>query len=180
MRSLNALESKSYVKTDAVWTVFMGEVLKRVGEETDCYVAMKRTITEEDEYSGEYLGIDAWFINNTDYDDWDNEGWDLPVLPSVVVELENSDVLNQITYDLWKILCIRAPVRVLICYQGKPDKIESLRRHLEGIIQRGGLMKDAGGELFVIIGDGSVSEESEWGEYFKMFEWRYDGLKIYR
>lgn len=179
MKSLKTLENESYGKTDAGWTTFIGKVLKEVGRETRCYVAMKYTITEENEHSGEYLGIDAWFIDNADFDDWDNDNWDPPVLPSAVAELENSYDLNQITYDLWKMLCIRAPVRVLICYQSKADEVKSLRMRLEDVIQQRGLMKGAGGELLVIIGNDSVSEESEWSEYFKVFEWRYDGLETY-
>ncbi len=177
VKSLIKLEDESDVKTDTEWTGFMGKVINEVGKETNCYVAMLNKVSEEDEYSGEYLNIDAFFIDNREYENWNTEDWDPPVLPSAVVELENAYDNEKITYCLWKVLCIRAPVRVLICYQGRTDAIEKLRKHLEGVIWQGSLMKGTEGDLLVIIGDDSKGGESEWSEYFNVFEWRNDRLE---
>lgn len=176
MKSLIELGNESYVKTDTEWTKFMGKVINEVGKKTNCYVAMRRKDSEKDEYSGEYLNIDAVFIDNREYNDWNIKDWDPPVLPSAVVELENDYDYGKITYCLWKILCVRAPVRVLICYQGEIDDIASLRKHLEDVIWQGSLMKDTDGDLLVIIGDDSRGNQSEWSEYFNMFEWQNDRL----
>ncbi|MGE5444222.1 MAG: hypothetical protein ACM3SR_06395 [Ignavibacteriales bacterium] len=72
MRFLKSPENDRYYGiTDLQWTIFMGKmgkVLERVGREIECDVAMRRDITKKDEYSGEYLNIDAMFTDNQE--DW--------------------------------------------------------------------------------------------------------------
>ena len=84
--------------------------------------------------------------------------------------------INKITYCAWKILCVRAPIRVLICYQKSMDKILSLSKHLEDVIWQRGLLKGDDGELLVIIGNDKKGD-SNWEDYFSIFEWRNDGLE---
>lgn len=178
MESLKALENKNcWGKGDVEWTICMGKVLERVGKEIECDVTMRRNITKKDAYSGEYLNIDAMFTDNQE--DWNEEDWNPLVLPSVVVELENDYGGKQITYCLWKILCIRAEIRVLICYQDATNKINCLKTRLEEVITERELMKGEDSELLVIIGDDSKNEYSEWNEYFKVFEWRNGRLETH-
>jgi hypothetical protein len=83
---------------------------------------------------------------------------------------------------LWKILCVRAPIRALICYQDDSKKILKLKRHLEEIIRQGKLMKEEKESLFIIIGDDSKTKEIEAGKYtwrrkplsnvFHVYEWK--------
>ena len=171
-------------KYDTRWTTFMQKVMDGIAEEMNCHVARIRP--ENKKESGEYLNIDAVFIDNAKYDlieeygfiekkEWDN--WDSFVLPRAVVELENSYDIKKIAYCLWKILWIRAPVRVLICYQEDKDKVKTLKQHLEDVIQRGKLVKETDGDLLVVIGDESVGDEASWGEYFTVFEWRNNRLE---
>jgi len=98
------------------------------------------------------------------------------VLPAAVVELENNFDINKITYCLWKILCVRAPIRALICYQKGMDNVISLTKSLEDIIWQRGLLKGDSGDLFVIVGNDKKGE-SDWGDYFSVFEWRSDRLE---
>lgn len=162
--------------TDAQWTEFMKGVMDSVGKKMNCYVARLRPGNKD--FSGEYLNIDAVFIDNAEYDLVRSGGkWDPFVLPRAVVELENSYDIGRISYALWKILCIRAPIRVLICYQKSADKIASLKQRLETVIWQGSLMKGTDGDLLIIIGDDSAEAKMPLEEYFSVFEWRNDRLE---
>jgi hypothetical protein len=162
--------------TDSEWTEFLGGVLDRVAKKMNCEVARRRLKNKEG--SGEYFNIDAVFIDKSEYDYIEEDiEWDPFVLPRTVVELENSYDFQKISYCLWKIFCIRAPIRVLICYQDNSTKIQSLKRHLENVIWQENLTKGDSGDLLVIVGDDSKEDESEWNEYFNIFEWRNDRLE---
>ena len=93
------------------WTEFMGRILDVVGQWMNCVVVRSRQKSIKEDPSGEYLDIDAFYLDKADYDlpigIGDDE--DPFVLPAAVVELENSLDFNQITYCLWKTLCVRAP-----------------------------------------------------------------------
>lgn len=155
------------------WTEFMMRVMRRTGEKIGCHVAGKNI--NEKKSSGEYLNIDAMFIDLSAYLKWASKDYDPPVLPSVVVELENQYDLNWIIYCLWKVVCVRAKVKVLICYQANREKVEFLRRKLETITKNNKLMENTSAELFVIIGDDS---NKRWEDYFTTFEWRNHQLVI--
>lgn len=161
---------------DPEWTEFMRDVMDGVGKKMNCYVARLRPGNKE--FSGEYFNIDAVFIDNAEYD-LIKEGskWDPFVLPRAVVELENDYNFGEISYCLWKILCIRAPIRVLICSQKGGEKVEALKRHLESVIWQGSLVKGTEGDLLIIIGDDSTGDEVSLGEFFNVFEWRNDRLE---
>lgn len=163
------------VESDAEWTKFIRGVMDSVGEKMNCRVARLRP--ENKELSGEYLNIDAVFIDNAEYDLIKESGWDPFALPRAVVELENSYDRMKISYCLWKILCVRAPIRALICYQRNADKVATLKQQLERVIWQGSLMKGTDGDLLVIIGDYSAAGKASWGEYFSVFEWRNDRLE---
>ena len=160
------------------WTEFMGKVLDVVGQKMNCVVIRSRQKSTKEEPSGEYLDIDAVYFDKVDYD--------LPIgmsddedpfaLPKTVVELENSFNTNKITYCAWKILCVRSPIRALICYQKGMDKVTALAKHLEDIIWQRGLLKWDNGDSLVIIGN-DQKEDSEWEDYFNVFEWRNDRLE---
>ena len=157
------------------WTEFMRRVMKRVGDKMNCRVAQLRP--ENKEESGEYLNIDAVFIDRAEYDPRKKyDKWDPFVLPRAVVELENSYDIEKISYCLWKILCVRAPIRVLICYQKGADKVATLKQRLEDVIWQGSLVKGTDGDLLVIIGN-DPGDKLPWEEYFSVFEWRNDRLE---
>jgi len=162
---------------DPEWTEFMRKVMDCVAEAMRCEVARLRP--ENKEESGEYLNIDAFFIDKSAYNDKKlvKPYGDPLVLPSAVVEFENSYDIEKISYCLWKTLCIRARIRVLICYQSSKDKVESLKNKLEDVVRNGRLMKEADGDLLVIIGNERVGEEAPLEEYFTAFEWQNDRLE---
>jgi hypothetical protein len=93
-----------------------------------------------------------------------------------VVELENSYDIKKICYCLWKILCVRSPIRVLVCYQSNKNNVRALEKGLEKVIWNGSLMKGSDGDLLIIIGSDSAKTE-DWGKYFTVFEWKNDRLE---
>ena len=160
------------------WTEFMGRILDVVGDKMNCVVIRSRQKSTKEDPSGEYLDIDAFYFDRSDYDLSIGIGDDEDpfALPAAVVELENNFDINKITYCLWKIICVRSPIRALICYQKGIDDVTSLAKHLEDVIWQRGLMKDDDGDLLVIIGNDKKGE-SDWGDYFSIFEWRSDRLE---
>jgi hypothetical protein len=176
--SLDSLSGKEKVYTDEAWTKFLGKVICDVGEKTDCYVAMRREEVGDDECSGEYFDIDALFIDNKEYEN-ENNNWDPFVLPSAAIELENNPRHDKIAYCMWKILCIRTQLRVLICYQGSSNKISDLISCLTQVISKGNLLEgnnNNDGELLVLVGDDSLPEETEWIDYYSIYEWEGNRL----
>ena len=174
MKSLNELEDQSNTKSDGEWTKFMAKVMKAMEKKTNWRVISRDS--EERRDSGEYLNIDAMFLDKSAYpSNWNIGDWDPYILPSAVVEHENDYGFEKIAYCLWKIVCIRAEVRVLICYQNNKEKIDSLTKYLEKIVKKSKLMEKVQGELFVIIGN-DEEKKSSWKKYFKIFEWRIGSL----
>ena len=156
------------------WTEFLRKVVDVVGDKINCIAIRSRQKSN----LKKYLDIFAFYFEKSDYDLQigmsDHE--DPFALPSAVVELENSLDINKIAYCLWKILCVRAPIRVLICYQKNMDKKLSLAKHLENIIWQRSLMRDDKGDLLVIIGNDKKGESS-WEDYLSVFEWRSNRLE---
>src|SRR6267154_2180129 len=81
--------------------------------------------------------------------------WRFPV---GVFELENSPVDDLVAYSLWKVLCVRASLRVVFCYRQDASEGAELMRHLaHQVVQameiptRSGL----GGETLFIVGSRS-------------------------
>jgi hypothetical protein len=97
--------------------------------------------------------------------------WRFPV---GVFELENSPVDDLVAYSLWKVLCVRASLRVVFCYRRKATAGAELVRHLaDHVVQameipiRSGL----GGETLIIVGSRSEAATFPYG-FFK--EWVLD------
>jgi hypothetical protein len=97
--------------------------------------------------------------------------WRFPV---GVFELENSPVDDLVAYSLWKILCVRAGLRVVFCYRRDASEGAELVRHLaDEVVQsmeirtRSGL----GGETLVVVGSRSETATFPYG-YFK--DWTLD------
>ncbi|MCA9055749.1 MAG: hypothetical protein KDA75_18045 [Planctomycetaceae bacterium] len=95
--------------------------------------------------------------------------WHMPV---AVFELENHRSDDRIAYSLWKLLCVRAKLRVVFAF--RCDWEES-RKSVDAICQDviGSLSPEqrmeAGGETALIIGNRGVGGTFPWG-YFKMWQ----------
>jgi hypothetical protein len=168
---LKESEDKLDASTDEKWTKSMGLVMDKVGEKLQCGVYGK----DQEPQTGrkaEYLCIDFMFFYKSEEDKW--------VLPTATIEHENDLDQEKIKYSLWKTLCVRSPIKVLICYQNNANDVTLLRQHLEKVIRQGNLMRGSDSDLLVIIGDESVTKKDgwNWGDYFKVYEWRNDTLRV--
>lgn len=99
---------------------------------------------------------------------------DRPVLwpmPIAVFELENHPKDVRVSYSLWKVLCVRAALRVVIAYRRDWEQSRQLVGKLtEEVI--GGITsedcKGLTGATVVVIGNRGEGEAFPWG-YFKFW-----------
>jgi hypothetical protein len=61
----------------------------------------------------EYLGQDVMAFPQG------STGWQFP---AAVCELENAGSDARVAYSLWKVLCVRCPLRLVFCYRAEPGK----------------------------------------------------------
>jgi hypothetical protein len=111
----------------------------------------------------EYLELDAVAFETV------GDGrWRFPV---GVFELENSPVDDTVAYALWKVLCVRASLRVVFCYRNNADEGAKLVRHLaDEVVQAMEIQTRAGltGETLLVVGSRSETATFPYG-FFK--EW---------
>jgi hypothetical protein len=94
----------------------------------------------------EYLGLDIVAFAEND------KRW---LFPTAVMELENSSHQDQIAYSLWKVLCVRAALRLVFCYRRQPEDGPKLVRHLrQEVIGSMGVdgRVTLGGQTVVVVG----------------------------
>jgi len=92
--------------------------------------------------------------------------------PSAIMELENSAREDQIAYSLWKVISVRADLRIVFCYRMNRDEIPDLIRHLrEEVVEAMGLAGriKLDGKTLLVIGTRSESETFPYG-YFGWWE----------
>ena len=109
----------------------------------------------------EYLVLDVMAFSSGE------KRWRFPV---AVMELENSAREDQIAYSLWKVLSVRADLRIVFCYRRNSEDVPALLRHLrDEVIEAMGLagrVKLEGATLLVV---GSRSESATFP--FGYFGW---------
>jgi hypothetical protein len=165
-------DNKTYSRPE--WTEFIGVALDHTAAKMSLKLTRKRVAGNLD--SGENLTIDvmlfdksAWkklYKRDSDYDAF--------ILPEAVIELENMDDKSRIAYSLWKLLCIRSPLRILICYQNNENTIDKLIMYLREVVIKGNLKKDDKGELFIIVGNEGIDENESWERYWQVYKWSRD------
>lgn len=109
----------------------------------------------------EYLGLDV-----TAFPGGTAPRWPLPV---AVFELENSPSDRRVAYSLWKVLCVRAGLRVVFAYRPDWEQGRRLVSWLAGELLDGLPVEDRvslGGQTVVVIGNRGEGETFPWG-YFK-------------
>jgi hypothetical protein len=97
--------------------------------------------------------------------------WRFPV---GVFELENSPVDDLVAYALWKVLCVRADLRVVFCYRRDANQGAELVRHLaDEVVQAMEIATRTGltGETLLIVGSRSETATFPYG-FFK--DWTLD------
>lgn len=117
------------------------------------------------ESASEYLKLDAMAFPSREGSD---ARWPLPV---AVFELENSPRDDRVGYSLWKVLCVRAPLRMVFAYRRDWERTRDLMHYLTSEVV--GSLSPAervaiGGETAVVTGSRGESETFPHG-YFKLW-----------
>jgi hypothetical protein len=114
----------------------------------------------------EYLGLDV-----VAFEPAGDHRWRFPV---AAIELENSREDDVVAYSLWKVLCVRAELRVVFCYRrdaaAGSQLVTQLSEHLAGAItieERAAV----GGETLLVVGSRDESATFPYG-FFK--DWIFD------
>lgn len=111
----------------------------------------------------EYLALDVMAFSAGD------KRW---LFPTAVMELENSQDEDKIAYSLWKVLCVRAELRIVFCYRKDASAAPALIQHLRTEVTdamglQGRLNLD--GRTFVVVGSRSEANTFPFG-FFKWWE----------
>ena len=113
----------------------------------------------------EYLALDAMAFALA------SVAWPFPI---AVFELENSRQDDKVAYSLWKVLCVRVPLRVVFCYRRDVSAGSALVRHIEEAVV-GSLSVEERinlvGETLLIVGSRAEESTFPYG-FFK--DWMLD------
>lgn len=115
---------------------------------------------------GEYLALDVVAFETAG-----DRRWRFPIS---VIELENSPDDDRVAYSLWKVLCVRASLRVVFCYRRDAGEGADLLRHLGDEVVRTMAIPErasVGGETLVVVGSRSETISFPYG-FFK--DWALD------
>ena len=113
----------------------------------------------------EYLALDAMAFPDGE------KRWRFPV---AVLELENSKDDDRIAYALWKVICVRADLRIVFCYRRSADEGSRLISFLrDEVIYAMGLINriNLEGETLLVVGSRDNSTTFPYG-FFKW--WHLD------
>lgn len=94
--------------------------------------------------------------------------------PAAAFELENSSDDDRVAYSLWKVLCIRAKLRVVFCYRRNSEMGNTLVRHLSEQVAHAMELQDRtalSGDTLLVVGSRSESGTFPYG-FFK--NWLFD------
>jgi len=114
----------------------------------------------------EYLALDVMAFQPATGNRWP--------LPVAAFELENSPDNDRVAYALWKLLCIRVPLRVLFAYRRESPEGAMLAGHLaDNVVGSFSIAErmQLAGETLLLIGSRAEGETFPYG-YFK--EWLLD------
>lgn len=109
----------------------------------------------------EYLSLDVMAFADS------NKKWRYPV---AVFELENSFDNDQIAYSLWKLLCVRADLRIVFCYRKTAKDGSALVKYLQDdVITAMGISGRLrlNGESIIVVG----SRDDAGTFPYKFFKW---------
>lgn len=95
--------------------------------------------------------------------------WRFPV---AVMELENRQEEDYIAYSLWKVLCVRADLRLVFCYRLSLTEVSALVQFLQNdVIASMGLSRRVAlsGQTLVVVGSRDEADTFPYG-FFKWWE----------
>lgn len=127
--------------------------------------AKKHRLTSLPVCRSEYLSLDVMAFGQA------ASRWRFPL---AVIELENSKDDDKIAYSLWKVMCVRADLRVVFCYRREPTEGAELVRFLREEVVSALALPDRvklAGETVVVVGSRNESSTFPYG-FFKW--WRLE------
>lgn len=153
------------------WTTLLTDAVVESCHQLDWQAAAKgHTLYLLPQKGQEYLGLDAVAFDVAPGQRHSSR-WPFPV---AVFELENSLSDDRVAYSLWKVMCVKAGLRVVFAYRRDSlqvaDLVNSLKINVvSGIpsIERARIF----GEILLVIGNRSDGEAFPWG-FFKF--WHLD------
>ena len=101
---------------------------------------------------GEYLGLDVIAFARGE------RRWRFPL---AVMELENQTREDAVAYSLWKVLSVRATLRVLFCYRKEANQAGPLKTHLQDEVVKAmdlGTRAALEGDTLLVIGRRAEAE----------------------
>lgn len=114
----------------------------------------------------EYLSLDVVAFEKTGDHRWR--------FPAAVFELENGQADDTVAYSLWKVLNVRANLRVVFCYRRDATRGVEIAKHLsEHVVKEMGISGRAavGGETLLVVGSRAETSTFPFG-FFK--SWSLD------
>lgn len=92
-------------------------------------------------------------------------------LPAAVFELENHRTDRRVAYSLWKVLCVRTPLRVVFAYRPDWEQSRALVATLEKDVIGGLTLEECSaitGQTVLVVGNRGEGETFPWG-FFKFW-----------
>lgn len=160
------LKESSLSENLSEWTRLTTEAVVRSCESLRWETAARgHRLRRLPESASEYLALDAMAFPNCDDSD---ARWPLPI---AVFELENSPRDDRVGYSLWKVLCVRAPLRIVYAYRRDWERTRNLTDHLATNVVASLSPAERmaiDGETAVVTGSRGESETFPYG-YFKLW-----------
>jgi len=164
--SAEGLKDASIAERLGDWTHILTDVVVKTCESLEWMASAKgHKLSLLPVRRSEYLSMDVMAFAGG------NERWQFPI---AVAELENSQDMDHVAYSLWKILCVRADLRMLFCYRRNSEDRPQLVRFLgKEVINAMDLpvRTQLQGETLVIVGSRADSGTFPYG-FFKW--WRLE------
>lgn len=144
------------------WTKLLTEVVVSVCEKHNWVAAAKgHRLKMMPESREEYLGIDVMAFEKSE------SPW---LFPQAAIELENSTQDNKVSYSLWKVLNVRANLRIVFCYRPEAIRGTQLVNYLNSqVINSLGIERrtDLEGETLMVVGYRNQAETFP----YSFFKW---------
>lgn len=144
----------------AAWTRYLTAATIRTCEGLGWKAAAKgQRLQHLPEARNEYLTIDVMAFHHLQT----SMRWPFPI---AAFELENSKNQDRIAYSLWKLLCLRVPLRVLFCYRYDSSEGDAIIRFLQQEILST-IDQPPEGDTVVVVGSRDESSAFPYG----FFRW---------
>ena len=167
----DSLRQAAVTEDLAKWTFLLTAVVVRSCGDLGWAVAAKgHSLALLPQPGQEYLGIDVMAFGARDALDHSQATWPVPL---AVFELENSTQDDRVAYSLWKVLCVRARLQVVVAYRRTWEQATALPNRIAADVLPGfqETIGATSSDVVIVMGSRSEGGSFPWG-YFKF--WRLD------